>query len=308
MGRKTETYLSLIVCLVAGPGLAQPAVQDNRAMPTNGLAAAIGRAAGGAALGAPGPNKTWEFSALPYSTFGTVTVMDVVATPFQEIFPGSNYTWKLDLTGGGTGYTYMKVSGDKIEMLGDGVTSGTAGVDYTPDPQTTFKFPFQFGDSLSDSYGIKGGATQMMALKYDAYGTLKMPFGTYTGVIRVRQQFGVSAPNYLWYSTSPVFPLAIYSAAAQTLTGFAMPTTGIARMPKETWDISLRAGKGRLSVAWGPGPADQRMLSLIGLDGTSREYPLGPSGTLEIGGLAAGPRLYRIRAGGKSLAGMLRIE
>jgi hypothetical protein len=94
--------------------------------------------------------------------------------------------------------------------LGDGITA-VSGSTYTPDPKRHLVFPFNYGNSYTDSYQCISCSPGSFTVTYDAYGTLIANGKTYNNVVRLTNMFGF--PYYSYYSSNPVYPIMSYDSS-----------------------------------------------------------------------------------------------
>lgn len=140
-------------------------------------------------LGSAGPDVTWDFSNLMPLFGGEIMAVDPATTPAGGDFP----TADVALNMGDTIYTYTQTNADGYFYLGSQTTTGTfPSLLIYSDSRTFLKFPFTYNDSHSDTYAgvvttaaatVHNSATTVM--NGDAYGTLTLPNGTYSNVLRV---------------------------------------------------------------------------------------------------------------------------
>ncbi|MFH1008183.1 MAG: hypothetical protein V1800_11905 [Candidatus Latescibacterota bacterium] len=157
-------------------------------------------------LGVTGGPQVWDFSALTGSeTEMTMTFLNPSETPFADLFPEANvccyieqgdphimYAW-FSLY---PHYSYRKMSSSKVEDLG---WKGTAFEKVYGDPFLTWKWPIGLGtawsatsNSTSTSSGgaTDGGAIETHETEADAWGTVKVPTGTFE-CLRVRRHITI---------------------------------------------------------------------------------------------------------------------
>lgn len=163
----------------------------------------------GFTTGLSGENQTWNYSNLTLNSSGTTTSTVVLSAPFANSFPEANYFVKSS-TNGSDFYTIYKLTNTKLETLGI-TTNSSVLVNFSPNPQTQFEFPYNYNLLINDAYSTTNdpNANDPFSIIYDAYGTLITPFGTYNNVIRTKKMDGVF-PLYTWYTVNPT--LAVLSA------------------------------------------------------------------------------------------------
>jgi hypothetical protein len=157
--------------------------------------------------GPAGANQTWDFSNLQLTLGGQDTPQAVASTPFASQFPTANNCYKFSGIFPPDRYYYQNVSASKYEIIGMAITAGT-GDNYTPNPRTFCTFPYTFGTVYNDTYRTVSEANDTsVVVTYDAYGTLILPTGTYTNVIRQKVVKNGTTTNYNWFNVQPFYPL-----------------------------------------------------------------------------------------------------
>jgi hypothetical protein len=157
--------------------------------------------------GPAGANQTWDFSNLQLTLGGTDTPQAVASTPFAAQFPAANNCYKFSGIFPPDRYYYQNVSASKYEILGMAITA-TTGDNYTPDTRTFATFPYTFGTVYNDTYrSTTDATTTSVVVTYDAYGTIILPIGTYTNVIRQKVVKNGTTTNYNWFNVQPFYPI-----------------------------------------------------------------------------------------------------
>ncbi|HRZ41351.1 MAG TPA: T9SS type A sorting domain-containing protein [Bacteroidales bacterium] len=173
--------------------------------------------------GASGANVTWDFSTVQI-IYNPITgkYMSPSATPYNNDFPGCNVAYE-DFFVAGT-YHYYETTASKMEKKG--YASVLVVANYS-DPQIMFTYPFTYNTVVSDSFKCSAPVGTMVLdktghweAKGDAYGTLRLPSGNYSNVLRIRTtsytlddygssvgNYEVDAEEYLWVSTTTKVPL-----------------------------------------------------------------------------------------------------
>jgi|GEM_PF-6692003 len=171
-----------------------------------------------------GENTLWDYSSLKVSEFkGHSFFVDPQFTPYITSFN------KATLAGKATDYySYYYADTSEYSRLGNGSPSY---VMICNDPLKMFKFPFSFGDQMTDStfatYILNSKTHQYSGyntLVADGWGTLVLPKNTYTNVLRLkRTQYIKDTASgekteafqsmYSWYDGINNFPLfqAVFS-------------------------------------------------------------------------------------------------
>jgi hypothetical protein len=205
--RKTFTIIPLMAVLYCS---AQPSIQfANMPSPTAGITATVFIANKPTSPGPSGAGVTWNFSSLSFTAAGTASIVPPSSTPFASSFPAATSAAIVALPTG-TVYTYDNVQPTFKDQLGDGITA-VSGSTYTPDPKRHLVFPFNYGNSYSDSYQCISCSPSSFTVTYDAYGTLIVNGKTYNNVARISNLFGF--PYYNYYSTNPVYSIFAFDTS-----------------------------------------------------------------------------------------------
>jgi len=151
--------------------------------------------------GPAGSNQTWNFSTVPDSL--TPFFADVVApsaTPYAASFPGANAVFRFG-SDSVTLYRFYKNTVSLSEDLGYIVNSPQIPFPINEtftDTRMEAKFPMVLNESFSDTYASisyfqigtdtlsKTHVIGNYSMKYDAYGTITTPAGTFSNAIRMK--------------------------------------------------------------------------------------------------------------------------
>lgn len=190
---------------------AQPVVQNGNNIPPVGFSAPVSIVASPGSIGSPGANQTWDFSSYTLSPAGNLDVVSPPATPIGASFPTANYGFTLAGT-----YSFYQYTPTEMIMLASQITTPGVGKDYTPNPKTLMKFPFNYQDSYIETYQTVGNTPNSVTVTYDGYGTLITPNKTYTNVIRVKEDYS-GTPDYEWYSLNPLMHIAVFDGDVNML-------------------------------------------------------------------------------------------
>jgi hypothetical protein len=166
-----------------------------------------------------GMNVTWDFSSLilPDSIY-TNNHVATSSTPLASYFSNSNYA-----VGSWYFYTFYLGTNLFIEEIGNSNISGCP-IKYL-NPLKIMKFPFTYGDTLNDSFSFfndcpmgEFSGSGLIHVKGDGLGTLILPSGTYSNVLRVKTVFyeinigggNIKNIKFEWYQSGKKFPLISY--------------------------------------------------------------------------------------------------
>jgi hypothetical protein len=184
--------------------------------------------------GASGSSVVWNFSGLTTTGGDTLAYDSCAATPYCDSFPGSNIVSYND---GDFLYSIKSTSGITAIGVGNSIfrmhIAGGKDVAY---------FPLTYLSNHTDTayIAIDGFSYQHHhdSMSYDGYGTLTLPTGTYTNVIRVHQtsvvtdsSFGfptwevstTQTETYNWFDSgfhNPLLTITLDSANGNTVEYF----------------------------------------------------------------------------------------
>lgn len=200
----TSISFSIFFLLVLNSVFAQPTI-TNADKPVIGDNTTIfATDVTGVTEGPAGANITWDFSLLVPGDTAMGKVVDPVTTPYASSFTNSDLCGTDD-----TSYQYYKTAPNEYSLTG--IANSALTIPYT-DFQLVFAYPMTFGSSFSDNFegtffsGIQFYRTGSVTIDCDGYGTLKLPNGTYTDVLRIKyvqniqDSFNIGVPQYYYYS------------------------------------------------------------------------------------------------------------
>jgi len=187
-----------------------------------------------------GPNVTWVYTDITnLGPAGTIEGIDPSVAPNGNLFPQCN----VALSWNDSTYTYVMVDESGIYYVGNQLSLGIYNVLYNySDPRKFMEFPFTFGGSFSDAYkgtstaeGVEIRVTASSIVTADAYGTLILPSGTFSNVLRTKtidteidsifiggtflMLVPASRTQYSWFSQNshgPLFSMEIINAMGET--------------------------------------------------------------------------------------------
>lgn len=134
--------------------------------------------------GASGANVTWDFSGLVIDSTFTYAYVDPASTPMTDSFPTATVAHAE-----GSGYAYRSFDATGGYYLGYNIDPDWV-VDYQ-DPEMTFQFPCTYGTQWVDDLFADVGPgpswyyTGSINAEADGHGTLILPYGTFTNVLRL---------------------------------------------------------------------------------------------------------------------------
>lgn len=173
----------------------------------------------GVSKGPSGAAVTWDFSTLTAVGYDSIAYVACAGTTYCDTFPGSTVATEYD---GDFDYFITDASG--FYYTGYGMSGGCA---IYSDYSTRMVYPFTYNSTHVDDYSMvqaafstwSYGKDSMLA---DGWGTLILPTGTYSNVLRVRYRvystdsFAMTTPadvnrrlseQYLWFMPGMHMPL-----------------------------------------------------------------------------------------------------
>jgi hypothetical protein len=140
-----------------------------------------------------GPNSVWNFSGLTSSGTSQITYLNPNTQPGFSNFSDANLAFQSVTAGGSPTYTFINLESDELALNGLYVAGSTTSiVDYDPN-LATMVFPFTYnsnvnrplqGTTLANGITIYRQGTNN--IRYDGFGTLTTPAGTFEDVVRYR--------------------------------------------------------------------------------------------------------------------------
>lgn len=162
-----------------------------------------------------GANANWDASALVKDAAIPVinyTVSDPAGTTYAADYPNANWHFTDPALVAIIGNTYYSLSADSFVLWG-AHTTGSAYEIYD-NPEMDLAFPFAYNQAVVNTYsktnynaagGVSSYQTGDVTLTYDGYGTLVLPNGTYSNVVRVKKvrtnNLGPTLNSYTWYNS-----------------------------------------------------------------------------------------------------------
>lgn len=211
------------ISVVSVSSFAQPVIQDGSNIPTPGYSAPVSYASLSASgVGNAGANQTWDFSTLTFNPVSTMNIVTPSSAPMGSSFPAANHAY----SNAGL-YSFFNVSAVKMEVQAWSIAAAGGSNDYSPDPRTILKFPFNFNDSDTDTWQEVSGSPNTVTVTYDGYGTLITPAGTWNNVVRIRENYGAGQDDYQWFMLNPLMQVAIYDHNNSMLYHIAGTPNGI---------------------------------------------------------------------------------
>lgn len=260
-----KAKLLTALCAMALHTSAQPVILNGDKIPTPGMSVAISTGSGAAGTGSAGAAQTWDLSGVSFTQIGNFITVSPASTPHAASFPSATYAYTFSNT-----YSYFNASSTKMEVLGYTIVSPGSGNDYTPNPRTVLKFPFNFGNSLTDDWQKAGGSVNSVTLTYDAYGTLIMPTKTYQNVVRVKEDYGSGAVDYQWYILNPLMSVLVFDHNTSTFYYVGATATAVNAPASSRYkaEIYPTPAKEKLTLALSDSPLQNDLkLSIMNMSG-----------------------------------------
>ncbi|MGV9013119.1 MAG: T9SS type A sorting domain-containing protein [Flavobacteriales bacterium] len=301
--------------------LAQPTFQETDLLPAIGSTTTF-RTTDYRTAGPATNNFVYNVSDLTLGASSSSTILLPSSTPYASSFPGATIA-TTGLTNPGT-YAYIQSSATQQSLLGFKNADTEQNLS---DPMKTVQFPLALGTSWTDNlagFTEAGGFTLQRtgtcAGNYNGYGTIILPFGTFTNVARLEldQHYeddimgftSISEVNTVTYLaaglTSALFTVS-YVLADQ---GFGLDTVSFSASMIDPSMVGIRENPAMIGAVLAPNPATgstsltlstpAQGLSVVLIDAAGRVVREMATGITEqriainVEGLASG--LYHVRA------------
>lgn len=152
----------------------------------------------GISEGGAGAHQTWDLRTIADSGSATTEfVLAPSATPYSSLYPGAAVAL-VTTDGTDTAYAYEGMTGGDVAALGNYMTIIGGGIYYHP-ARVFFHLPATYGDVYGHAFA---GASDngdtingVDSFTVDGYGTLRLPQGDFTDVLRFRRTQHVSSTN-----------------------------------------------------------------------------------------------------------------
>lgn len=179
------------------------------------------------AAGPATANFNFDVGTLSIGPGSSGTVVQASSTPYSSTFPNATFA---ATTGFGI-YTFISVTSTAVNFWGFAFDDE----DYVvlTDPEVNIKLPCSMGTTWTDSFSGNGLSTAMPLTRsgsvtgsYNGYGTLVLPFGTFTNVARVELNEDYT-DNYAGSVYHYVTNIVSYLIPGHTLFSSTMITTTV---------------------------------------------------------------------------------
>ncbi len=125
-----------------------------------------------------GANLTWDMSADVEPPTDTNNFVTPASTPYASFYPAATVVVE-----NGGDYGYLFTSSSEISLMGN--YSASSSLIYT-DYLKEISYPFTYGDTYTDNFSDGGmGNYGTVTTTADGYGTLILPYGTFSNLLRV---------------------------------------------------------------------------------------------------------------------------
>lgn len=231
-----ERTLTLFVMSALFGSVHAQTLDNANAAPTAGFTAVMNNSTY-AAPGNSGPMQTWTFSTLTPTSSITVNHVTPASTGYLSSFPAA--TVATDDASGVFGFFQYTAQGGFL--LGYHSTAANVTIPYQ-NAEQIMKYPCSFNTTWTDNFsssfttsGFPANRTGTSTGIADGYGTLVMPYGTVSNVLRVKYTqdyeddlgaFGVldyQAETYQWWK--PGTPIQLLLVSTLNVTNNGVPSS-----------------------------------------------------------------------------------
>lgn len=171
--------------------------------------------------GNSGANQTWNFTNLIRTDSSVISWVSPSSTPYAAQFPTSNIASSID----NSNYQYFISSSASLLVNG---SAGPSIVVPNSNPQTFMQYPFSFGSTFNDNFsanynasGVSVTRTGTTIVTGDAWGTINLPFGSFSNSLRVKYIVSTkdssfsgipiiyltNVTSYVWFVPGKKFPV-----------------------------------------------------------------------------------------------------
>lgn len=276
MKKKLLSILTAIT-LSSVVSIAQPTLNSTNTNPITGDILTL-QSYSYIASGGSGAGQTWNFSSVTQTTNAAITYT------YASVTASNTSTWpnaNLQFSSSGV-IGFNKTSTTALQNFG--TKQGTVNIVYS-NPEDQMHYPFTMGNSYTDPFYatyvsagynyVRRGSTSVNA---DAYGTLQLPGGTYSNVLRVHfvQTYqdstfftGIGSyiityvnDQYMWYLPNNHMPIfSTYSLTANI--PFSAPSTTTGSNKLVTISTGINELKNSISsLNFYPNPSSNGRLNL----------------------------------------------
>lgn len=282
--------------------------------------------------GSVGAGMTWDYSTLT-GTSSSWSYVSKSATPYASDFTLAT----LAVDQGSGAYNYFTSNTSVLAMAG--THNGSYAMEYT-DIEEMMRYPMTYGTSFVDNlvgYGNPGVAIDRsgtVTVTADGYGTLILPGGTVTNVLRVKvvedysdammtSTFDYDATIYQWWVAglhNPILSITngVYAGTAINPGYFMDPSSvGIESplLPEQSVNVFPNPAKDQLNVSYTVEEASEISLSITNMLGQQVRYmEMGTvsqganTTTLDISDLESGIYMVTIQTGQETVTRKITVH
>ena len=134
--------------------------------------------------GNAGPNQTWDYSNITTLPDTSIEwMLSPSSTTNGSLFPTANLVVKVS----NGQFTYITKTENENNIVGFIDTSASFPPTYYTNPMVIAKRPITYGTIITDTFTLSGSQDLgTVTIEPDAYGTLILPNGTYSNVLRTK--------------------------------------------------------------------------------------------------------------------------
>jgi hypothetical protein len=228
----------LLACILfLSKAIAQPVILNSAHFFTAGYTSPIYTATYNISAGSAGAAQTWNFSTVPFTLLGAVNAADVSTSTYRASYPTANVLYTAT-TGTNTLYYYFDTTTSGLYEITDAITSPGIGNDFSPKPMQLLQFPFHYQDSVSSTFQKVGGNLNTEWVVYDGYGTLILPYNTFSNVVRVKIVHP-TATIYYWYTLNPLTIVLSHNTATNAFSATNPTLTGVEKFDSQNSTLHI---------------------------------------------------------------------
>lgn len=185
--KKLSTCISAVVFSLAA--IAQPTLNGNEILYSAGQSYQVHFGTQSSLnVGSSGNGVTWDMSAISCPTTQTVAFLSPASCPGYSNFPSANLAMTDDAA---DIYSYEYTGNTSWQRVGAYQVSSSTSIPFT-NTETLISFPISYGNIQTDAFsgsttisGIPVNRGGDVTTEYDGFGTLIMPYGTVSNVVRI---------------------------------------------------------------------------------------------------------------------------
>lgn len=231
------------------------------------------------APGSAGAGQTWNFAALTTDSTEIITYAVPGSTAYYASFSSSTAAQDL----GNGDYAYFKGNSSGLELMG--VATGGDLIIYQ-NSERTLQYPCSYLSQWVDAFnadftlgGVNITRSGSVSGNADGYGSITMPFGTVSNVLRVKstevysdaRPFGNIDYNFITYNFyKPGVHNPIVTLSDMTTTFLGTPVVAQSAVWLDATQVGIQeALQNTIGVEVYPNPADQLISVVFSADGTA---------------------------------------